>query len=183
LLFTPTFAPLDIRRVKIGGDRKIEPVLQTNSNSSLGEISPDGRWLLYQSNESGRSEIYVRPYPDVNAGRWQISTAGGSRGTWNPKGGEVFYMAPGTAAATALMSVRIELGAAFKAGTPQVLFQGPYLPAPALTGRPYSPSPDGTRFLMIKSADATGSGAQSQQIVVVQNWTEELKRRVPAGTK
>jgi serine/threonine-protein kinase len=140
------------------------------------EISPDGHWLAYQSDESGQGEVYVRPYPDVNTGRWQISTGGGTRPAWNPNGRELFYfVAPGT-----LMSVPIEPGAAFKAGTPQVLFKGQY--ATPQFARQYSVSPDGRRFLLIKDATASGD-VPPPQVIVVQNWFEELKRRVPAGTK
>src|SRR6185436_18070939 len=64
----------DISRVKVGGDGKPEPVLQTSFNESNAEISPDGHWMAYESNESGRTEVYVRPYPDVNKGRWQVSS-------------------------------------------------------------------------------------------------------------
>jgi serine/threonine-protein kinase len=169
-LFTSIAPPYDISRVSLTADRKPELLLQTPFDETNPDLSPDGRWLAYQSNESGRTEIYVRPYPDLNAGRWQISTAGGARPLWNPNGRELFYyLAPGT-----LMSVPVELGTTFKAGTPQVIFQGQY--AIPQAGRQYSVSPDGRRFLMIKLPAATGD-APPPQIIVVQNWFEELRRR------
>jgi serine/threonine-protein kinase len=176
LLFAETVAPRNISRIRLDGERKPEFLLETSFSEDNAEISRDGRWLAYQSNESGRQEVYVRPYPDLNAGKWQISASGGTRPLWNPNGRELFYyIAPGT-----LMSVPIESGATLRAGTPQVIFQGQF--AAPLTGRQYSVSPDGRRFLMIKDV-ATAGNAPPPQIVVVQNWTEELKRRVPAGVK
>jgi serine/threonine-protein kinase len=176
LLFTETADPRNISLLKLAGERKPEPLLQTSYNEATPQISPDGRWLAYESNESGRAEVFVRPFPDVNAGRWQISTGGGTRPSWNSNGRELFYyIVPGT-----LMAVRIEPGSNFQAGSPVVVFEGAY-PAP-LAGRQYSVSPDGRRFLMIKNA-APGANAPPPQIIVVQNWFEELKRRVPAGQK
>jgi hypothetical protein len=116
----------------------------------------------------------VRPFPNVNAGRWQISTGGGTRPSWNPNGRELFYfVAPGT-----LMAVRTDAGTSFAAGPPAVVFTGEY--GGAETGTHYSVSPDGRRFLMIKAVARSGD-AEPPQIVVVLNWIEELKRRVPAG--
>jgi eukaryotic-like serine/threonine-protein kinase len=176
LLLYQLAAPRDISRISLDGDRKPEPVLQTSFNESNPDISPDGHWLAYMSDESGRDEVYVRPFPDVNAGRWQISTGGGTRPLWNPNGRELFYyVAPGT-----MMSVPIEPGATFRAGAPQVIFQGQY-PAPEV-GRQYSITRDGRRFLMIKDL-AADAEAPPPQIHVVLNWFEELIQRVPTGTK
>ena len=69
-----------------------EVLLNTEFNEQDGRISPDGRWLAYRSNESGRDEVYVRPFPDVESGRWQVSTAGGNRAEWGPDGRELFYL-------------------------------------------------------------------------------------------
>jgi serine/threonine-protein kinase len=174
LLFTSVAVPRDINVVKLEGERKAETLFQTSFSEYNPEISPDGRWMAYESDESGRAEVYVRPFPNVNAGRWQISTGGGTRPLWNPNGRELFYfLAPGT-----LMAVRVEPGASFAAGSPAIVFQGQY--ATPQGARQYSVSPDGRRFLMIKEIASAGN-APAPQIVVVQNWTEELKRRVPAG--
>jgi hypothetical protein len=176
LLFVQTSTPRDISRVALEGERKPEPLLATSFSEQNADISPDGRWLAYDSDESGRLEVYVRPFPNVNAGRWQISTGGGTRPLWNPNGRELlYYIAPGT-----MMSVPIEPGATFKAGTPQVIFTGQY--ATPQTGRQYSVSPDGRRFLMIKDA-AGDAEAPPPQINVVLNWFEELKQQAPTGTK
>jgi eukaryotic-like serine/threonine-protein kinase len=130
------------------------------------DISPDGRWLAYQSDESKQDEIYVRPFPNVDSGRWQVSTGGGTRPAWARNGRELFYyQAPGK-----ILAVPIQPGAAFASGTPQVVVNGQY--AVAQPGRTYDLSPAGKRFLMIK--DATPS-----QLVVLLNWLNELKARVP----
>ena len=69
----------DLKVLTLQGERRAEPLVQTAFNERNAEISPDGRWLAYHSNESGQDEIYVRPFPDANSGRWQISTGGGAR--------------------------------------------------------------------------------------------------------
>jgi serine/threonine-protein kinase len=176
LLFTEIPTPRNVSLVKLDGERKPQPLLQGSFNESNPEISPDGRWLAYDSDESGRPEVYVRPFPDVNTGRWQISTGGGNNPLWNPNGRELLYFrSPGT-----LLAVRVEAGASFQAEAPQVVLQGPYV-AP-IGARHYSVSRDGRRFLMIKNA-ATQGNAPPPQINVILNWFEELKRRVPTGTK
>jgi len=75
------------------GDRKPYAFLSTPFNEQGGVFSPDGRWVAYQSNESGRDEIYVRPFPGPG-GQWQVSTAGGSDPRWRPDGKELYYLAP-----------------------------------------------------------------------------------------
>ena len=78
----------------LGKDRQIEPLVQTPFFERNGEVSPDGRWLAYESNESGQFEVFVRPFPDVNKGRWQVSTGGGTQPLWARNGQELFYLAP-----------------------------------------------------------------------------------------
>jgi serine/threonine-protein kinase len=137
------------------------------------EVSPDGRWLAYTSNESGRDEVYVRPFPDVEKGRWQVSTGGGAWATWARSGGELFFRN-----GAALMAVPVQIAQSFAAGNPKVVFEGAYTTPQG--GRPYDVSPDGRRFLMIKEGAAAGGGAPQAQIILVQNWLEELQRLVPA---
>jgi eukaryotic-like serine/threonine-protein kinase len=153
-------------------DRKALPFLRTPFNESVPRFSPDGRWLAYISNESGRYEIYVQPYPGPG-GKWQISTEGGTEPTWNPNGRELFYRS-----GDKMMAVEIATQPSFSASKPRVLFEGRYEPSPA-TSPNYSVSPDGQRFLMLKSAEQ--EAAAPTQINVVLNWFEELKRRVPTG--
>ena len=164
------------------GDRRVQPLVQTPFNELNGDISPDGRWLAYQSDESGQREIYARPFPDVSGGKWQISTNGGTRPLWARNGQELFYLATNRAAA-ALMSVRIDRGTTWAPGTPTKLFEGRYFFNDGLRitgdGRTYDASPDGQRFLMIKLGSGSDQTATPPTLVVVLNWSEELKRLVP----
>jgi len=152
-----------------------KPLVQTPFNERNGEISPDGRWLAYESNESRQFEIYVRPFPDVDSGRWQVSTGGGTRPLWARNGQELFYLSP----TRALMSVRVERGSTWTAGTPMKVFEGPYYADAAVYGRTYDVSVDGRRFLMVKPVAGPDQTAASPSLIVVQNWLEELKRLVP----
>jgi eukaryotic-like serine/threonine-protein kinase len=148
----------------------VRPLVQTAFNELNGEISPDGRWVAYQSNESGQEEIYVRPFPNTNTGGWQVSTGGGTRPLWARSGKEIFYLGP----SGAVMSTSVEGGSTFRAGNPTRLFEGPYSPYANVSGRTYDVSSDGQRFLMLKE----GTSAPTS-IMVVLNWFEELKARVP----
>ena len=153
-------------------DRKAEPFIQAPGNQTEAAFSPNGRWLAYSSDESGRPEIYMQPYPGPG-GRWQVSTEGGEEPVWNPNGRELFYRSRDR-----MMAVDVATQPSFSAGKPRMLFSsGLYLPSP--NGfHFYDVSPDGQRFLMIKQSE---EAAALTQIVVVQNWFEELKRRVPTA--
>jgi Tol biopolymer transport system component len=155
-------------------DRKAQPILQTPFNESVPAFSPDGRWLAYISDESGRYEVYVQPYPGPG-GKWQISTEGGTEPVWNTNGRELFYRS-----GDKMMAVDITTQPGFAAGKPRMLFEGQYQPTP-VTFPNYDVAPDGQRFLMLKPVDQ--AQAAPTQINVVLNWFEELKRRVPAGAK
>jgi Tol biopolymer transport system component len=155
------------------GDRKAQPFLRTPFNESVPQFSPDGRRLAYVSNESGRWEIYVQPYPG-SGGKWQISTEGGTEPVWNHNGRELFYRS-----GDKMMAVEIATQPSFTAGKPRVLFEGRYEPPPG-TSPNYDVSPDGQRFLMLKPSEQEQSATQ---INVVLNWFEELKRRVPTEKK
>ena len=157
------------------------PLVQSPFSERNGIVSPDGRWLAYEANDSGRFEIVVRPYPDVTSGHWQVSTTGGTRPLWAPNGQELFYVAP----TGALMRVGVERGPSWAATTPTRLVTDGYVTSPAgNVGRSYDLSSDGQRFLLIKeagSADLVGSAqtAAPPQIIIVQHFDEELKRLVP----
>ncbi|OFV96738.1 MAG: hypothetical protein A3H28_01605 [Acidobacteria bacterium RIFCSPLOWO2_02_FULL_61_28] len=153
-------------------DRKTEPLLLTPVSEAAGRISPDGRWMVYMSDESGRREIYVRSFPGPG-GKWQISSDGGQEPVWNPSGREIYYRN-----GNKMMAVNMETGSGFSASKPRVLFEGPYQLA-QLTGAQYDVSPDGQRFLMLKPVESK-AGAPTQ-INVVLNWFEELKAKVPVG--
>jgi serine/threonine-protein kinase len=169
----PGQPPFDLFTLPIAGDRKPMPLLNASHSENNGEVSPDGRWLVYQSDESGRNEIYVRRYPELDS-RSQISTDGGTRPMWARSGRELFYM-KGDGTMMAVPVQQTEAGG-FSAGTPAMLFGGQYFTI--LAGRTYDVSPDGSRFLMVRNA-APSTGASAPQLVVVLNWQEELKRLAP----
>ena len=146
--------------------------LGTRFNESVPRFSPDGHWLTYISNESGRNEIYVRPFPGPGA-KLQISIDGGIEPCWNPNGRELFYRN-----GDKMMAVDIALQPTLTASKPRVLFERQFLLSPATTPN-YDVSHDGQRFLMVKAA-GTGETAPAQ-INVVFNWFEELKSAVPTG--
>jgi eukaryotic-like serine/threonine-protein kinase len=157
--------------------QKSTSILSTPAAELDGEISQDGQWLAYESNESGRFEVYVRPFPDVNAGRWPISTTGGTRPAWSPRGNEIFYLD----SSGAMTAVGLEIsGGTIVAGRPQQLFATKYHPGFTTLGldfRGYDVSRDGQRFLMIKEP-VDPSPQDARRMVVVVNWTEELKARM-----
>ena len=161
----------DIAIFRLEGEENAIPLLETTFEELNAEVSPDGRWMAYSSDESGRHEIYVRPFPDIDAGRWQVSTGGGVQPLWARNGRELFYRD-----GDALIVVSIQTDSSFTQGNPEVVFEDKYVGG--LTGRSYDISPDGERFLMIRQAgDASGMA----QIIVVQNWFEELMRLAPAS--
>jgi Tol biopolymer transport system component len=153
-----------------------EPLVRTTAIETNPDISPDGRYIAYGSNESGREEIYVRPFPHVNDGRWQVSTSGGTRPAWSRNGQELFYVD----LANTLTAVPVQTsGARFATGNPAKLFEMPST-ASLTSDRDYDVSPDGKRFLMIKE-NVARDGNATAGMVVVQNWFEVLKAKVPPG--
>jgi len=168
LLFAEVLAPRDLRVLSMEGERTSQPLFQSQFNEGRGRISPSGHWIAYESDESGRLEIYVRPFPNVEEGKWQISRDGGQEPVWAPRGQELFYRN-----GEAMMVVGIKTEPTFTAGSPVVLFTGRYTSGIAIN---YDISPDGQKFLMIKEDEG-----QPAQINVVLNWFEELKRLVPTN--
>jgi len=136
--------------------------------------SASGGWA-YQSNESGRLEVYVRPFPKVDGGGWQVSNGGGSRPAWARSGRELFYLD----ASNRLTMVPVQTtGKTFVGGKSTQVLDTEY--ATPLNYRPYDVSPDGVRFLMIKDSDTVDQKAPPATMVVTLNWFEELKARVVA---
>ena len=176
----------DLYMMTLDDERRVEPLIVTQFNERNAEISPDGRWLAYNSDASGRLEIYVQPFPDVDSGRWQISTVGGARPLWAPDGRELFYLTnDGLMGVAVDVDVDVEAGSGFRHGTPELIFSGQYAgtsTALVSQNRTYDISPDGQRFLMLKTggmSDPDDPFAGLTQIHVVQNWTQELLERVP----
>ncbi len=147
-----------------GGDLKPRPFLQSQFRAAGAQFSPDGRWIAYYSDETGRNEVYVQPYPGPG-GKWPVSTDGGAYPKWARNGRELFYRNT-----EKMMAVDVSLTPGFRAGTPKVLFEGRY-------GISYDVAPDGKRFLMTKSGDEAPARAR---IHVIVEWFEELRRRAPA---
>ena len=169
------FFQFDIWLLSIG-DRKTRPLIRTAANEMTPEFSPDGRWLAYVSNESGRHEVYVRPYPGPGE-RHLISTNGGEQPAWNKNGRELFYVRGGFYArggVPTLMHVTVATAPTFRAGTPEALFENAALASS--WGRGYDVARDGQRFLLTLGAEATTS-AVPPQLIYVQHWFEELKQR------
>ena len=158
----------------LDGSHHVEPLIQTPSNERNGVVSPDGRWLAYESDSSGEFEIYVKPFPNVSAGQWLVSTAGGTRPLWAPNGQELFFVAPDGS----LMAVRVDArGSSWRRGQPGEGRRGALRDRRRhVSSRNYDVSADGQRFLMVKQP---ANQAAAPQIIVVQNWFEELKRLVP----
>jgi serine/threonine-protein kinase len=167
-------AGLDIGVLTLESARRSELLIQTRFSELNPEISPDGKWLAYESNRSGRAEIYVCPFPDVNAGLWQVSTSGGVQPVWARNGRELFYRAQGGS----LMAATVELKPSFSAAAPTKIVDARYFTSGPF--RSYDPSPDGKRFLMITQGDVPAGTSSPATIVVVQNWVDELRRLVPS---
>ena len=168
----------DIHAVRLGRDTVPVPLITGPFQEHGAAISPDSRWLAYTSNESGREEVYVRPFPNTGSGRWQVSTGGGAAARWAHSGRELFY----ESVAGELMSVPVSPGPTFAPGEPRRLF--------ALTGAIYGSAivpyydltPDDRRFVRVRIAainQAPGGG----QLVVVDNWIEEVREKMRAGRK
>jgi len=165
----------DLLQLALDGTRRVTPLLQTRFDERNGIVSPDGWWLAYESNSSGSFEIYVRPFPNVGGGQWEVSTTGGTRPLWARSGKELFYVG----ADGALLRVPVEAsGTTWSAGTPTKLLDGRYYAGDGASGgRAYDVSPDGQRFLMIKTPGTDAGPAPA--LIVVQHWDEELRRLVP----
>ncbi|MBP1609554.1 MAG: serine/threonine protein kinase [Acidobacteria bacterium] len=165
----------DIGTLSTKGNHEWKPLLNQKHTEFQPKISPDGRWIAYASDESGKLEIYGRPYPEVNKGRWQVSTSGGHTPLWSPNGRELFYLNE-----DAVMRVPVETEPAFSAGKPETLFRGAYVRFSTSDGQPWDISPDGKRFLMMKEPEAVAPGGGGpNKVNIVLNWFEELKQRVP----
>jgi Tol biopolymer transport system component len=151
--------------------------LRTPANEDNAVFSPDGHWLAYESNESGRYEVYVRPFPGPGV-RVRISTQGGLEPVWSRNGRELFYRSGDRMMAVEVSSRRDSNGAfpsGFSAGVPRLLFEGHYQFSGLVTSD-YDVSPDGQRFLMVQPS---GPEQNPTQIRVVLNWFTELQQRVP----
>jgi serine/threonine-protein kinase len=169
----------DLMLLSLKGPPRLEPLLPTPFDERNAAISPDGRWMAYESSESGHTQVYVRPFPNAKDAQHQISTEGGRSPVWAPSGRELFF-----AAGSSMMAATVQLTPAFSASRPTKLFDahamaldGRFLGG---TARTFDISPDGQRFLMLKQTGAPRDDSSAPtSMIVVQNWLEELKAKLP----
>ncbi len=160
----------DIFGLRVGVDSVATPLLANPNFNEWGPaLSPDGKWLAYAYN-TGRPEVFVRPFPLIETGRWQVSTAGGANPAWAHSGRELFYQNP----SGEMVAVEIETRPTFTPGRQSVLFPTDSFRYSA-SGRSFDVSRDDNRFVMLRSVSA---GVPSK-LILVQNFFEELKRLVP----
>ncbi len=159
----------DLWILPLSGDRKPQPFLQTEFNETHGQVSPDGRFLAYSSDETGRYEVYARPFPSGTGGKWQVSSGGCGQPRWRRDGKELYCIAPDKR----LLAVEVKTGEAFQSGVPKPLFdtriEGHYA-VPGRTSHLYAPASDGRRFLV-----AGVTEAEVSPITVVLNWAAGRK--------
>ena len=167
LVFQTVTAPNSLMLQPIDPPGVPKPLVKTTSNNPA--FSPDGRWIAYQSSDSGRGEVYVQPFPAIDTGRWQVSTGGGGQPLWSPAGRELFFIdATGT-----LLAVPVDTRTGFVAGTPKTLFSvNEFGFGVTGAGRNYDVSLDGKQFLFSRRSTASGL------ITIVTNWFEEIATTV-----
>jgi len=161
----------DIWILPMEGDREHQALIASPNNECCAVFSPDSKWLAYVSTEQGLPQVYVSPYPEPDV-KWLVSgEEGGGEPVWSPDGSELFYRS-----GDKMMVVPVDTEPTFKVGKPEELFEGSYSTSAVTPGQLqyFDISPDGQRFLMI-----TEDQQESDQINVVLNWFEELKRLVP----
>ena len=156
--------------MSLQGERTSRPLIELEANQEFASISPDGRWIAYRSNESGRGEIYVQPFPDVDQGKWQVSRDGGLDPVWARDGRELFFRGNG------MMAVTLETEPTFSADIPRSLFSLDGYSNDQFT---YTVSSDGQRFLMLKIPSQEEQFSELTSLVLVENWFEELNRLAP----
>lgn len=156
--------------ISLDGNARIQPFLQAAFNQSQARFSPDGRWVVYVSNESSRQEVYVQPFPG-SGGKWMISTEGGSYPVWARNGREIFFRNDDK-----MMSVPVEIQPTFKSGTPRLLFQN----RAYLGLGNYDVAADGQHFLMLREKEPPAS---SKELSIIFNWPDDLTRRAPSSPK
>jgi serine/threonine-protein kinase len=166
---------LDILQMALDGTRRVTPLLNSKSWEGGGKVSPDGRWIAYECCTEKQSDIYVSPYPNTQAGQWQVSTGGGKKALWSSDSKELFFVA----ANLALMRVAVEAtGSAWQASNPSQLFDSRYVGNLFTDQFFYAIANDGQRFLMIKPPAADPNG-NPPKVIVVQHWNDELLKLAP----
>ena len=167
----------DVALLSLADTSTLTVLLETEFIEGTLRLSPDGEWLAYHSDESGVDQVFVRPFPDVDAGLWQVSRGGGRFPVWSPDGDELFYVGGGGQ----LVATPVQTNPTFTPGIEQGLFEASQYFFGFRNG--VQVAADGERFLMMKpqelaTVDDGGPGARAQ-INVIQNWFQELEQRVP----
>jgi Tol biopolymer transport system component len=167
----------EIWMLPLTGEKKPQPFLQSKFNTGHAQISPDGKWISYNSNESGRSEVYVRPFPS-GPGRWQVSVNGGQWARWRPDGKEIYYL---TATNNGkLMAVEVKAnGSAFQYGTAKELFNSQYLNYTHPNGgrwHTFAASRDGQRFVIPRPVGPAAETSANSYVVTL-NWQAALGKK------
>ena len=161
----------DILAMQIGVDSAPKPLVATSFRERSPSLSPDGRWLAYASDETGKFEVFVRPFPDAQTAKWQVSTDGGSSPHWSAQGNELFYLD----GANQMQAVHVATKPTFGILSKERLFSAAgYFVSP--WSQAYDVSPDGQRFLMLRVGSTTGEVPVS--LVLVENFLTELQQRM-----
>lgn len=164
LIYSPVATTSPVWLMERGVEADPIPIFEGKHAEQDVRFSPDGKWISYESNETGRFEIYVQPFPGLDA-KWQVSVDGGLDAVWHPDGTELFYWD-----GHRLMATPVETDPTFTFGEAQPLFEMDSKVA-------YDVASDGERFVIIKEGE---SSAWASELIVVENWFEELKRLAPA---
>ena len=159
-------------KLALVANAKPETLVATPFDDFSGAWSPDGRWLAYQSDESGRAEVYVRDTSSAG-GRWQVSTTGGDEPSWSPDGRELYYRNE-----TQMMAVSVDTRTTFAPSAPRVLFDGVYN-LRSDTGVSYAIHPKGDRFLMVRLTEENVAST----MLVVTNWFADLRRLMSSAPR
>jgi serine/threonine-protein kinase len=165
-----TAAAWDWVMIDLERDGEVELLLECKNNEGLTALSPDGKWLAYTSGEQGRDEVFVTAWPDLK-GKRQVSTEGAREPVWAPDCKTIYYRD-----GKSLVAVSVQTEGGFTPGRAQRLFDDVYKYSTGRINRTYDIHPDGKRFLMIKKV---GEEVPITELFIVENWFEELKRRVP----
>jgi Tol biopolymer transport system component len=162
----------DIVAIRPGVDSAPAPLIATRYDEQAIAIAPNGRWIAYESNETGRKEVFLRPFPATDDGKWQVSSGGGVAPLWSRDGRELFYVNP----AREMVAVAVESAAEPQLGARQVLFRLDdrlYMSSTEFY-TPYDVAPDG-RFIMARQLDAPRDAIEGAPLIVVENWIEEVR--------
>jgi hypothetical protein len=160
----------------VGVDSSPRTLLGGPYDEKAPALSPDGRWLAYVSDESGRDEVYVRPFPNLDSGKWQVSGSGGREPLWANSGRELFYRRSRAAAPGAVVAVSLAAGATFEVLGERALFTDVYEEDP--NHRRYDVTPDDQRFVFIRSV--VNDSTAERNLTLVEHWGDRLRReRLP----